>query len=136
MPSSSPEVDYARPTRSSSGRRNQYDRRTRERPHQRPSGVWRTHRAVLDRFDVKIEFDLPDRDQLHAALAYYAGQLSPDDVAELVERLDGWNFRKIARFAEEVVRSYVSGLDLNLLEAGDPPLPRKEDYLAALAGFQ
>ena len=93
-------------------------------------------RAVLDRFDVKIEFDLPDRDQLHAALAYYAGQLSPDDVAELVERLDDWNFRKIARFAEEVVRSYVSGLDLNLLEAGDPPLPRKEDYLAALAGFQ
>jgi len=27
-------------------------------------------------------------------------------------------------------------LDLNLLEAGEPPLPRKEDSLAALANFQ
>lgn len=92
-------------------------------------------RAVLDRFDVKIEFSLPDRGQLRAALAYYASQLSSEDVAELVERLDSWNFRKIARFAEEVVRSYVSSLDLNLLEADEPPLPRKEDYLAALADF-
>lgn len=91
---------------------------------------------MLDRFDVKIEFGLPDRNQLHAALAYYARQLSPDDVAELVERLNGWHFRKLARFAEEVVRSYVSSLDLNLLEAGEPPLPRKEDYLAVLAGFE
>ncbi len=57
-------------------------------------------------------------------------------VAELVERLDGSSFRKIARFAEGVVRSYVSGLDLNLLEAGEPPLSRKEDYLAAVTGFQ
>jgi hypothetical protein len=56
-------------------------------------------------------------------------------VAELVEQLGGWNFHKIARFAEEVIRRYVASLDLNLLEAGEPPLPRKEDYLAALPGF-
>lgn len=93
-------------------------------------------RAVLDRFDLKIEFGLPDRDQLQAALAYYAGQLSSDEVAELVGQLNGWNFRKIARFAEEVVRSYVSSLDLNLLETAEPPLPRKEDYLSALARFR
>ena len=31
-------------------------------------------RAVLDRFDLKIEFPLPDRDQLQAAVAYYAMQ--------------------------------------------------------------
>jgi hypothetical protein len=49
--------------------------------------------------------------------------------------LSGRNFRKLARFAEEVVRSYVSSLDLNLLEAGNPPLPRKEDHVAALADF-
>lgn len=93
-------------------------------------------RAVLDRFDLKIEFGLPNRDQLHAALSYYARQLPSDDVAEIVERLNGWNFRRIARFAEDVVRSYVSSLDLSLLEASDPPLPRKQDYLAALEGFQ
>ena len=93
-------------------------------------------RAVLDRFDLKIEFGLPDRDQLQADLAYYAVQLSPDDCVELVERLNGWNFRKIARFAEEVVRSYVSNLDLNLLEADEPPLPRKEDYMSALVNFR
>ena len=92
-------------------------------------------RAILDRFDLKIEFGLPDRAQLHAALAYYAMQLSPDDVAELVQHLEGWNFRQIAQLAEEVVRSYVSNLDLSQLEAGDPPLPRKEDYLAGLRGF-
>ena len=92
--------------------------------------------AVLDRFDLQIEFGLPDGDQLRAALAYYAQHLSTTDVAELVEQLDGWNFRRISRFAEEVIRSYVSNLDLNLLEAGEPPLPGKEDYLAALAGFR
>src|SRR5438094_897506 len=31
-------------------------------------------RAVLDRFDLEIEFPLPDRDQLQAAVAYYAMQ--------------------------------------------------------------
>ena len=89
-------------------------------------------RAVVDRFDLKIEFQPPDRSQLTAALAYYARQLSSSDVAELVERLDGWNFRQIARFAEDVVRVYVSSLDLTLLESGEPPLPGKQDYLAAL----
>jgi SpoVK/Ycf46/Vps4 family AAA+-type ATPase len=89
-------------------------------------------RAVLDRFDLTIEFGLPGPSQLQAALAYYAKHLSEDEVAELAARLDGWNFRKLARFAEDVVRSYVSGLDLRLLEAKDAPLPRKEDYLAAL----
>ena len=93
-------------------------------------------RAVLDRFDLKIEFGLPGRGQLHAALAYYARQLSADDVAEIVQQLDGWNFRTIARFAEEVIRTYVSSLDLTLLEAHDPPLPSKADYLAALPSFQ
>lgn len=92
-------------------------------------------RAVVDRFDLRIEFQLPDRGQIQAALAYYARQLSPLDVAELVERLDGWNFRQVARFAEDVVRVYVSSLDLTLLEAGEPPLPRKEDYLAALGPY-
>jgi AAA+ superfamily predicted ATPase len=93
-------------------------------------------RAVLDRFDLKIEFGLPDREQLHAALAYYARQLSADDVAEVVEQLEGWNFRQVARFAEDVIRRYVASLDLTLLEAHDPPLPSKADYFAALPGFQ
>lgn len=88
--------------------------------------------AVVDRFDLKIEFRPPDRDQLQAALAYYARQLSPVEIAEVAERLDGWNFRQLARFAEDVVRVYVSGLDLTLLETGEPPLPQKDDYLAAL----
>jgi SpoVK/Ycf46/Vps4 family AAA+-type ATPase len=92
-------------------------------------------RAVLDRFDLKIEFGLPDHDQLHAALAYYAAQLSADDVTEVAQHIEGWNFRRIARFAEDVVRRYVSNLDLNLLQAAEPPLPRKEDYLAALRDF-
>jgi SpoVK/Ycf46/Vps4 family AAA+-type ATPase len=92
--------------------------------------------AVRDRFDLKMEFRLPDREQLRAALAYYARQLTSDDIDELVEQMSGWNFRKIARFAEEVVRTYVSTLDLSRLEAADPPVPLKEDYLAALDGFR
>jgi len=47
--------------------------------------------------------------------------------------MEGWSFRQVARFAQDVVRSYVAALDLSLIEASDPPLPRKEDYLAALA---
>jgi hypothetical protein len=62
--------------------------------------------------------------------------MEKSDVAEVAEQLNGWNFRKIARFAEEVLRFYVSRLDLNLLEAREPPLPRKEDYLSVLANFQ
>jgi hypothetical protein len=68
---------------------------------------------------------LPNRDQLQAALAYYAMHLSSQDVGELVQYGDGWNFRQIAR-------RYVSGLDLSQLEANEPPLPGKEDYLATL----
>ena len=64
--------------------------------------------------------------------SYYAKHLSQDDVAEVGTRMDGWNFRRVARFAEGVVRTFVAGLDLKPLEATDPPLPRKEDYLAAL----
>jgi hypothetical protein len=89
-------------------------------------------RAVLDRFDLKIEFGLPAREQLAAALTYYSRQLSPEDVAEIVRHFDGWNFRQVSRFAEEVVRRYVSSLDLNLLEAPEPPVPRKQDYLSAI----
>jgi SpoVK/Ycf46/Vps4 family AAA+-type ATPase len=90
--------------------------------------------AVRDRFDMKIEFRSPDRDQLRSALAYYARHLSLDDIAELLPHMEGWNFRQLARFAEEVLRRYVSSLDLTSLEAAEPPLPQKEDYLAALGG--
>jgi hypothetical protein len=41
-----------------------------------------------------------------------------------------------SRFAESVLRAYVSVLDLTLLEGTEPPLPRKEDYLHALHEFQ
>ncbi len=80
----------------------------------------------------KIEFRPPDRDQLQAALAYYAKQLSAGDVAEIAANFDGWNFRQVARFAENVLRRYVASLDLTQLEARDPPLPAKADYLLAL----
>ncbi len=90
-------------------------------------------KAVLDRFDTKIQFEIPTRTQLLAALVYYAKQLSSEDHAEIVEKLDGWNFRRLAKFAEQVIRAYVSQLNLNLLEASEPPLPRKEDYLAVLS---
>lgn len=89
-------------------------------------------RAVLDRFDLRIEFGLPTRDQLQAALSYYARQLSEEDVEEVAAHLNDWNFRRVARFAEEVLRSYVSGLDLTQLEANEPPVPRKGDYLRTL----
>jgi hypothetical protein len=40
-------------------------------------------------------------------MAYHARHLSSEDIADLAERLEGWNFRRIARFAEETLRSYV-----------------------------
>lgn len=84
--------------------------------------------AVLDRFDVQVAFDLPDLDQRRVALAYYARQLAADDVAHLAARMEGWNFRRLARFAEAVVRGYVSRLDISQLEAKAPPVPGVEDY--------
>ena len=85
--------------------------------------------AVLDRFDVAIAFALPGFKQRQAAFAYYARHLSAEDHADLARRTEGWNFRRIARFAESVVRMYVAGLDLSQLEAREPPLPRLQDYL-------
>lgn len=71
-------------------------------------------KAVLDRFDVKIEFKMPTFEQLKAVFKDYARHL-------------------IAQFCREVVRDYVSRLDLNQLEAVEPPLPKKEDYLKILS---
>lgn len=88
--------------------------------------------AVLDRFDLTIPFDLPNADQRRCALAYYARHLAPEDVADLANRTDGWNFRRLARFAEAVVRTYVAGLDVSQLEASTPPLPQMDDYLKEL----
>lgn len=92
-------------------------------------------KAVLDRFHVKIEYPAPNQQQIHKAFAYYARHLPDDDVAEISSRMKpgAWNYRRIARFCEEVVRRYVSGLDLSQLEANEPPLPRKEDYLRYLS---
>jgi len=89
-------------------------------------------KAVLDRFDLKIEFPNPDLNQIKKVFSYYARHLKENDVSEIAEKLIGWNFRKIARFCEDVIRSYVSNLDLTQLEAPDPPLPQKEDYLKLL----
>ncbi|GAB5045932.1 hypothetical protein TdN_03240 [Thermodesulfovibrio sp. TK110] len=90
-------------------------------------------KAVLDRFDVKIEFKMPTFEQLKAVFKYYARHLNDSDVDYIVSHFEGWNFRKIAQFCREVVRDYVSRLDLNQLEAVEPPLPKKEDYLKILS---
>lgn len=90
-------------------------------------------RAVLDRFDTRIEFTLPGLEQRRATLSYYARHLAEADVDELAVRTEGWNFRRLARFAEAVVRGFVAGLDLTQLEAREPPLPRLDDYLRELA---
>jgi AAA+ superfamily predicted ATPase len=89
--------------------------------------------AVLDRFDTTVTFGLPAAAQRRAALSYYAKHLPADEVAVLADRMEGWSFRRLARFAESVVRTYVSGLDLTRLEAPDPPLPAMEDYVRELA---
>ena len=88
--------------------------------------------AVLDRFEVTIPFDLPTADERQQALAYYAKHLQPGEVADLADRMEGWSFRRLARFAESVVRAYVSRLDLSQLEAPEPPLPTMEDYVKEL----
>lgn len=89
-------------------------------------------KAVLDRFELKIEFPNPDFNQIKKVFSYYARHLKENDVSEIARKLTGWNFRKIARFCEDVIRSYVSNLDLTQLEAPNPPLPQKEDYLKLL----
>lgn len=88
--------------------------------------------AVLDRFDLKIEYELPNIRQLKKVFAYYARHLSESDIDEIGEKFKGWNFRTTARFSEEVVREFVSHLDITQLEAPEPPLPQKEDYLKLL----
>jgi hypothetical protein len=89
--------------------------------------------AVLDRFDVTVAFELPNPEQRRLALAYYARHLPAGDVADLAERMVGWSFRRLSRFAESVVRSYVSGLDVSHLEAREPALPCREDYEREMA---
>ncbi|RKX76825.1 MAG: hypothetical protein DRP87_10850 [Spirochaetes bacterium] len=86
-------------------------------------------RALLDRFDMKIDFPLPGLQQLKRVFRYYARHLSDEDVKEIASCMDGWNFRKVARFSEEVVRRYVSGLDLSEIKSPDFPLPGKDVYL-------
>jgi SpoVK/Ycf46/Vps4 family AAA+-type ATPase len=88
--------------------------------------------AVLDRFDLRIEFGLPTEHEVQSALTYYAAHLPPEDIAEVAAHLRGCNYRQVSRFAEHAVRTYVAGLNLTQLEATDPPLPRKEDYLVGL----
>ena len=68
-------------------------------------------------------------------LQYYAKHLAREDIEKIASKTPGWNFRQLAKFAEEVVRSYVSSLDLGVLEAEEPPLPRVEDYLKAIAKY-
>ena len=65
-------------------------------------------------------------------LACYARQLRPDEITDLAARMESWSFRQVARFAQDVVRSYVATLYLTRLDASDPPVPRMEDYLVAL----
>ena len=94
--------------------------------------------AVLDRFDIKLEFPRPHAEQLQRVLGYYARHLSDDDLAQIISKMNslntsGCNFRQVAKFAEEVLRSYVSALDISMLESDNPPLPRVEDYLKAVA---
>ncbi len=90
--------------------------------------------AVLDRFDVKIHFPKPDISQIKKVLSYYARHLRQEEINDIVPSMEGWSIRQISRFCKEVLRQYVSGLDLSQLEAEDPPLPRKEDYLKLLSG--
>ena len=66
------------------------------------------------------------RKRIHA---YYARHLRQEEINDIVSSMEGWSIRQISRFCKEVLRQYVSGLDLPQLEAEDPPLPRKEDYL-------
>ncbi len=88
--------------------------------------------AILDRFDIRIEFSLPNVEQIKEVFSYYAQHLDEQDVDEIAKKLTGWNFRKIARFGEDALRYYISQLDLDYLEAKEPPVPQKEDYLKLL----
>lgn len=85
--------------------------------------------AVLDRFDIKIEFRMPELDQLREVFKFYAKHLSDGDVEKILPYLKAWNFRQVSQFCTEVIRNFVSTLDLSQLEAPEPPLPRVEFYL-------
>lgn len=89
-------------------------------------------KALLDRFDIKIEFKMPNPEALKEVFRYYAKHLSDEDVNMIVPRLEGFNFRKIAQFCKEVLREFVSSLDLSQLEAPEPPLPKADLYIKVL----
>lgn len=88
-------------------------------------------RAVLDRFDIKIEFKMPDLNQIKKVFKYYAKHLEDSEIERILPYLEGWNFRKVSQFCCEVLRDFVSSLDLSQLEAPEPPLPSIDFYLRA-----
>lgn len=92
-------------------------------------------KAVLDRFDIKIEFKMPELSQLREVFKFYAKHLSDEEVEKILPYLKGWNFRQVSQFCTEVLRNFVSSLDLTQLEAPEPPLPRIEFYLEMIEGF-
>ncbi len=84
--------------------------------------------ALLNRFDVSLEFPLPIVDERAAIFKLYAQQLSVEDLRVLGEKTDGYSGRSIKDVCEYAERRCASKL---ILEKG-VLLPTLEDYLKAV----
>lgn len=88
--------------------------------------------ALLDRFSVRIRYKMPSPQALAKVFRYYARHLTETEAAEVSGHMRGWNFRRVAQFAEEALRRFVSALDLSQIDAPEPPLPSVVTYVDLL----
>lgn len=88
--------------------------------------------ALLDRFSLRVRYETPKTEALAKVFAYYARHLTEADAGKIAAHMRGWNFRRVAQFAEEALRRYVATLDLSQIEAHEPPLPPVAAYLDLL----
>jgi len=86
--------------------------------------------ALLSRFDISIEFPLPNMDERQAIFRNYAQHLSEEGLIALAEKGNGLSGRDIKNLCERVERSWASGLIIR--ESGLVEIPPLDNYLACV----
>jgi ATPase family associated with various cellular activities (AAA) len=77
--------------------------------------------ALLSRFDISIEFPLPDVNERQAIFANYAMHLSPEELTTLSQRAEGLSGRDIKNLCERTERRLASELIAKGQDLAKPP---------------
>jgi len=86
--------------------------------------------ALLSRFNISVEFALPNRDERKLIMRNYAQHLNEDNLIDLANKTDNLSGRDIKNLCERVERSYISELISSGASLIEPPSVEK--YLAEI----